>query len=90
MVVLQYWSVGVVECCSTGVLEHASLMIADCRLQIEVHAFLTGGYSAIKSEILILKSKIAGLHYSSWLMQMGKTAEAPCGSRSKPGPPTGP
>ena len=30
-------------------------MIADCRLQIEVYAFLTGGI-----ELLNLKSKIAG------------------------------
>ena len=69
-----------------GVLEHVSLMIADCKLQIEVLAFLTGRYSAFKSEILILKSKIAGLHYSSRLMQMGKTCEARYGGRSKPGP----
>ncbi len=27
-----------------GVLEHVSFMIADCRLQIEVDAFLTGRF----------------------------------------------
>jgi hypothetical protein len=68
-----------------GVVEHVSLMIADCRLQVEVHAFLTGRYSALKSEILIRKSKITGLHKSGKLMQMGKTFESPYGSASKPG-----
>jgi len=30
------------------------------RLQIEVHAFFTGRYRTLKSEICILKSKISG------------------------------
>ena len=36
-------------------------MIYDLRLQIGVHAFLAGRYRALKSEIVILKSKISEL-----------------------------
>jgi hypothetical protein len=60
-------------------------MISDCRLQIEVGAFFTGGFQAFKSEICILKSKITGLHCSRRLPHQGKTSKAFSGGGPKLG-----
>jgi hypothetical protein len=56
-------------------------MISDFRLRL--NAFLATRFIALKSEIYILKPKIAGLHYSNRLPHQGKTSSR---GRSKPDP----